>query len=234
MKRFLVVLIVMFFSLSATVVKVQGQGQGNCLDPNTPGFIKEDTGGTSVTITADSGYVITSVTVKAGSDQSSDSYCTTYTANGTYSCYTVTGLGTGSVTVTKIGEGQNCKDISHLEAIQVLPTLTPTDPTPTETVTEIPTETEEPSQTPTETVTEVPTEDPFETPTVTITEDPTPEGTPTPIPTLPPPEITGTPQVLLPVTGGDLSKGSNMWMVVIGIAMLSWGAFALLREKFTK
>lgn len=225
MKRFLVVLVVIFLSFSVGVAKVYSQGQGNCLNPDTPGFIKEDTGGTIVTIVADSGHIITSVTVKAGSEQSSDSTCTTYTADGTYSCYAVSGLGTGSVTVTKVGSGSECKDISHLEAIQELPTTTPTDP---------PTPTETPTEVPTEDPTEVPTENPFETPTVTITEDPTPEGTPTPIPTLPPPEITGTPQILLPVTGGDLSKGSNIWMVVIGIAMLSWGAFALLREKFAK
>lgn len=229
MKRFLVVLVIVFYSLSIGMARVQGQGLGNCLNPDTPGFIKEDTGGTIVTIVADSGHLITSVTIKSGSEQSSDSSCITYTADGTYSCYAVSGIGTDSVTVTKVGSGSECKDISHLEAIQELPTTTPTDPPiPTETPTDVPTDV------PTEVPTEDPTEDPSETPTVTATEDPTPEGTPTPIPTLPPPEITGTPQVLLPVTGGDLSKGSNMWMVVIGIAMVSWGAFAILRKKFAK
>lgn len=201
------------------------EGQGNCLNPDTPGFIKEDTGGVTVTISADLGFIINSVTVKAGSEQSSDGSCTTFTQDGTYACYAISGIGTSSVTVTKVGSGPDCKDISHLEAIQVIvPTENPTATnTPTETPTDTPTETptNTPTETPTETTTVTVTEttDPTETPTETQTPDPT--GTP--IPTLPPPPAS-TPNIILPVTGGDFSSPKvDWWLVVVGLGIASLG-----------
>lgn len=203
------------------------EGQGNCLNPDTPGFIKEDTGGVTVTISADLGFIINSVTVKAGSEQSSDGSCTTFTQDGTYACYAISGIGTSSVTVMKVGGGPDCKDISHLEAIQVIvPTENPTaTDTPTDTPTDDPTPTDTPTETPTEIVTE--TSDPTGTPT-----DPT-DPTGTPIPTLPPPPAS-TPNIILPVTGGDFSSPKvDWWLVVVGLGIASLGIrkFVLMASK---
>jgi hypothetical protein len=59
--------------------------------------------------TAPSGYVISEVCVKGGQDKEF------FTANGSdsNSCWKVKGIGTSSATAKKIGEGSNCKDISH-------------------------------------------------------------------------------------------------------------------------
>lgn len=228
--------------LSVPSLPAFAQGQGNCLDPNATGYIKEDTGGTSVTINADAGFIIKSVTVKAGSDESTSDPCTTFTQNGTFACYAVSGLGTGSVTVTKVGSGPDCKDISHLEAIEVTP---PTETPPTETP---PTETPPTETPPTETPpTETPpTETPTETPTVTPT-DPTPTNTPdpttpvptdtptsTPVPTYDiPPESTA--NVVLPVTGAELGSSSSSLGLYSVLGLVGFGMVGIgLKRKFRK
>lgn len=115
---------------------------------------------------------------------------------------------------------------------------TPTDPTPTE-PTEVvtPTETETPTDSP-ETVT--PTDPPAETPTPTDppetpkeTDPPKEKKDPTPPPTLAQPTpMEGTPQVLIPQTGVDLSSsnqifGSQFFLLLgltfIGIGMIFQG-----------
>lgn len=97
--------------------------------------------------TLPSGYTFSKIVVKAG--QGCIEVSPTNTAS---TCYSVNISGT-TVTVTKIGTGSSCKDISHLEGTysQSTPTATPTptnDPTPTPT--------EDPTPTPTESVTPTP------------------------------------------------------------------------------
>jgi hypothetical protein len=102
------------------------QGAGNCLGGDatkTP-----DDPGDTVILTAPAGQVITTVAIKAGNP------CIEFTADGTMGCYTVSGIGTNSVTVTRSGSGPTCKEISHIEF------LTSTEPPPTTTET-IPTTT---------------------------------------------------------------------------------------------
>ena len=242
MKKILRVLFVLFLALgvcallSVPSLPALAQGQGNCLDSDTPGYIKQDTGGTTVTITADSGFVINSVTVKAGSDESTTDPCTTLTQNGTFTCYAVSGLGTGSVTVTKVGSGPDCKDISHLEAIEETPPTEtpPTETPPTETP---PTETPPTETPPTETPpTETPPTEtpPTETPPTETppTETPPTDQTPTPVPTLPiPPESTA--DIVLPLTGADLGNSSSLvWLTsgLFGFGLVAVGLKRKLRK----
>ena len=143
-----------------------------------------------------------------------------FTADGTSTCYGVSGIGTNSVTVWDLENApSSCREISHLEIVVVdpvpsetpEPTSTPVDPTETPEPTSTPvdpTETPEPTSTPVDpTETPEPTStpvDPTETPEPTSTpEDPTetpeqtttPENpTTTPDPTDPPEEPTVTPE----------------------------------------
>ena len=77
--------------------------------------------GNVATMVAPSGEKITEICIKAGSAQSnSDGKAHrggVITSNGNVdnNCYTVSGIGTSTVTVTKIGSGPNCKEISHLD-----------------------------------------------------------------------------------------------------------------------
>jgi sortase (surface protein transpeptidase) len=143
--------------------------------------------------------IITRVEIKAGSNQSTDgNQCTTLTQNGNNGCYAVTGLGTTNVSVTKIGSGNTCKDISHVEFYAdpgTTPTQTPTPvvtptPTPTTLVTPTPTPTIVVSPTPTPTRAVTPTITPTPTPTTEVTVTPTPAVTPTPTVTV---QVTPTP-----------------------------------------
>lgn len=131
------------------------------------------------------------------------------------------------------------------------PTLTPTDTptlTPTGTVsdfTDIPSDT--PTQTPTDTPTVTPTntsigftDTPTNTPETPTNTPETPQDTPTIPPTLPPPNPTDPPQVLIPVTGVDLSTpaplGSlqsifgNLGLALLGFGMVLQGIARKVRE----
>jgi hypothetical protein len=84
------------------------QGAGNCLGGDAT---KVENPGDTETLTAPAGQVITTVAIKAGNA------CLEFTADGTVGCYTVEGIGTPSVTVTRSGSGPTCKEISHIEFI---------------------------------------------------------------------------------------------------------------------
>jgi hypothetical protein len=108
--------------LNSSTALAQGGGLGNCLGGDatkTP-----DDPGDTVILTAPAGQVITTVAIKAGVP------CIEFTADGTMGCYTVSGIGTNSVTVTRSGSGPTCKEISHVEFL----TSTAPPPTTTETI----------------------------------------------------------------------------------------------------
>jgi hypothetical protein len=84
------------------------QGAGNCLGGDAT---KVENPGDTETLTAPAGQVITTVAIKAGNA------CITFTTDATVGCYTVSGLGTPIVTVTRSGSGPTCKEISHIEFI---------------------------------------------------------------------------------------------------------------------
>jgi hypothetical protein len=181
------------------------QGQGNCRS----NWVAKDE---SAPFEYDGDQIITKVIIKSGAN------CITFGGNGDNGCYRVSGIGSTSVKVWRIGEaGPECQEISHVEfyaeqveetatptrtETNVPPTITPTsttDPTPTETATTpfkfwTPTPTTPtPSGTPENTVT--PTQS---TGTPSVSESPTPNGTGTEPPDK---RRSPTPPVLLPQTG---------------------------------
>ncbi len=111
-----------------------------------------------------SGNTITGVCIKAGSRPFGDGHSDSL-GNGTYwdnSCYTVSGVGTSTVTVTRNYSSRVCQAISHID-VYLEDSQDPTD-TPTERV-------EDPTSTPTPTKT---VNEPTSTPTSTPTDEPTP------------------------------------------------------------
>jgi hypothetical protein len=84
---------------------VAAQGQGTCIEGGT----KIENPGDSEVITAPEGSVITQVAIKAGRD------CIFFPPATSNDCYSVEGVGTRTVTITRIGSGSDCKEISHIE-----------------------------------------------------------------------------------------------------------------------
>lgn len=105
-------------------------GKGNCYHGDEM-VIKDETDPFEVNV--GDGNLVKEVWIKAGSmNQDSDTFsaCTLFTEDGNNGCYSVTGIGTQEAIVAKIGDGPNCKDISHIEVvdppIEVEPVITPT------------------------------------------------------------------------------------------------------------
>lgn len=80
------------------------------------GCLKDETPADGFTLTAPAGSIFSQVWVKASN------VCTSYTQDTNDGCYEVLGIGTATVTVTKVGVGPACSDISHIEAI-IKPTV---------------------------------------------------------------------------------------------------------------
>jgi hypothetical protein len=151
-----------------------------------PGGIKDEKA--PFAATAPEGEIVTGVCVKAGMQ--------TIPLSSSDACYDVTGIGTASATVVKVGTSSSCKDISYATFYTASPTPTPTPTnTPTSTPTNTPTAlaTPTPTNTPTDTPTPSPTNTPTNTPTDTPTPTPTntPTNTPTPTPTNTPTPASG-------------------------------------------
>ena len=99
------------------------------------------------------GNTITGLCLKAGNTETH----TFIVKNVTTGCYTISGIGTSVVTVTRLGEGRECQAISHIDVLVSSFTPTPT-PTPTP----------EPTPTPTPEPTPTPVADPTPTPTAPV------------------------------------------------------------------
>lgn len=91
--------------------------------------------------------IVKKLVIKAGSQNQGDA-CFEFIQDGDDGCYSVSGLGTASASATKIGEGPECKDISHVEFTGEDPTPTPS-PSASPSATPSPTPDPSPSPTPT-------------------------------------------------------------------------------------
>jgi hypothetical protein len=120
--------------LAGSVVASPGQagpgggdgGQENCLD----GANKVEDPGDTLTINAPSGQIVGQVAIKSVSDNQEGFGCFLYPPLTSGQCYTVSGLGTAVVRITRIGSGSDCKEISHIE-LTTTPGTTPTTTTTT-------------------------------------------------------------------------------------------------------
>lgn len=145
--------------------------------------------------TAPNGQIITGVCIKSGANMFGDGHSDAL-SNGTYEngCYTVTGVGTSTVTITKNFGGNSCQDISHLDI------YVQTQTTPTSTPSATPTMSATPTSTP-----EDEDDDPTPTPTATASATPQSSSTPTASPTTSP---SATP-TSTPGTGGNSNNDDN-------------------------
>ncbi|MFP3854041.1 MAG: hypothetical protein ACLFWD_07075, partial [Anaerolineales bacterium] len=140
------------------------QGQGNCLAAGAGQERDKYDDGGDHTFNAPSGWIYVEAGLKAGDACFSRTTDGTITVEGE-ACYSVSGLGTNSVTIEQLKSTSVCKDISHTEAIREQAPTDPPEPTEETPSPEPTTETPEPEPT---------TETPEPEPT---TETPEPEPT---------------------------------------------------------
>jgi hypothetical protein len=127
-----------------------------------------------VSFTADAGEVVTAVCIKSGNNAFGDKkHSDLLTADGTYGdgCYTVAGIGTDTVTVTRT-DSSDCKGISHVDVVTG-PGQSPEE-SPAESPKESPEESpaESPKESPEESPAESPEESPAESPEESPAESP--------------------------------------------------------------
>jgi hypothetical protein len=159
------VALILAISLSAIIRPAMAQPPGEC----GVGYVFK-VENPSVPYIYNSSHIITSLFIKAGNS------CYQFTQDGSELCYSVSGLGTNTVIVDRIGSGPDCKEISHIEFYSK---LTPTSPPPTATLTVTPDD----PPTPTATFTVTPDDPPTPTATFTPTQ---PEDIPSPTPSYTP------------------------------------------------
>lgn len=148
------------------------QGLGDC----GSGFVEKTNSNGEIAV-YNGTEVIGSVYVKAGSQNQEDGSCYLFTEDGSNGCYAVSGLGTTSVTVTHVGSGPDCKEISHVEFYAAQATATPPPATSTTTATSTPTATATATLRSTMTATATASFTPTVTRTATATNSPTATAT---------------------------------------------------------
>ena len=145
----------LFNGLSLNSNYIVSADAGKCND--APG--SANTTNNFASLTAPSGKVVNSICIKSGSNMFGDGHSDRLTTNTTYEngCYEVTGIGSQTVTVKKVGSGNNCQDLSHVDVYfnvpQPSPTFTPIN-SPTVTPTLTPTPNTSSTPTPTQSVNE--------------------------------------------------------------------------------
>lgn len=132
------------FVLTPKMVHADGNGSPDaCL--NTTANVLGSQGGSDnpggsedlVVVDVGAGNIVSGVCIKSGSNMFGGNQHSGVLGNGTYedNCYTVTGVGTQTVTVTRIGSGPDCQGISHIDVVtkpvpttvEVIKKLNPTD-----------------------------------------------------------------------------------------------------------
>ncbi|HEY6609033.1 MAG TPA: hypothetical protein VI277_07555 [Candidatus Limnocylindria bacterium] len=108
--------------LAPALVSASGSGSPDaCITAHDPD--SDDLGQSEnlITYTAPSSYTITGVCIKSGDNMFDGNKHSGVLGNGTYEdgCYEVSGVGTNSVTVTRLGEGPYCQGLSHVDIVKV-------------------------------------------------------------------------------------------------------------------
>ncbi len=220
-------------------------GNPQCDGNGTTVIGSANNGDPLATYSAPAGTIVTAVCIKSGANMFGALKHSFPLQNGTYEngCYQVSGVGSGTVTVTRLLDGSSCQGISHIDAIlgdaQVDPTSTPTatpTATPTPTLTATPTGTVTTTATPTGTSTSTTTTG--STPTGSTPSGSTPSGsTPTgtataPVtstqggqtgttPTASQSTVAGVSTPLAPRTGAgqdDQAGQKSLWVALLGAA----------------
>lgn len=138
-----------------------------------------------VNFDAGSGNIVTGVCIKSGSNMfGGNQHSTLITANGTVEngCYTISGIGTQFLTVTRNLSSSNCQGISHLD-IEIEPVASPSpSPSPSPSVSPSPSPSASSSPSPSPNPSASPSPSPSVSPSPSPSPTPSPSPSPTPYP----------------------------------------------------
>lgn len=186
LRSIIAVMLVIIFILFSEKISVSANGTGSSEECQNPdGYL--DGNGDVLSLTAPAGEVVTGICIKSGSGMFNGDNHSGLLGDGIYEngCYTVSGAGTQTVTVTRTGtDGDICQELSHIDAFygafaSPTPAPAPTSiPAPTPTPTPAPTS--DPQITPAPTAAPAPS--PTPTPSPAAAANPAPNTTPTPTP----------------------------------------------------
>lgn len=101
-------------------VSADGSGSPVACKSKTQGVLGSQEGTKDVvTVDVGAGNIATGVCIKSGSNMFDGNKHSAVLGNGTYEneCYKVEGVGTQSVSVTRIGKGKHCQGISHIDVV---------------------------------------------------------------------------------------------------------------------
>lgn len=167
----------LIFTLGSVVYAVGAGSPTECDNPTATIDGNQNT----LSYTAPSGGVINGVCIKSGANMFGGNQHSGVLSNGTYEngCYTVSGVGTSTVTVQRTGTASStCQGLSHIDVIDS-PTAAPS---ASPVSTPAPTSSPAPSASPAPTDVPTPTTAPASTDVPTLDASPTPTSTPTPTP----------------------------------------------------
>lgn len=105
---------------TSAVSYADGQGSpAQCLGKEGSVLGSQEGTDDEVTVKAPDGKVVTGVCIKSGENMFGGNQHSGVLGNGTFenNCYRVVGVGTQEVTVTRIGSGSNCQEISHIDVV---------------------------------------------------------------------------------------------------------------------
>ena len=145
----------LFAALFLAVGLPESEAVGDPHSPCTGGVVGIEPDAGQNIATYDAGpNIVTGACIKSGSNMFDGGHSEVFTQDtaNIEGCYTISGIGTSSVTVQRTGAaGPNCQGISHIDVLVAAPTPTPT-PTPPPSPSPTPSPTEQPpGQTPTAT-----------------------------------------------------------------------------------
>lgn len=101
-------------------VSADGQGSSEACLGTTEGVLGSQEGtDNKVTVDVGAGNIVAGVCIKSGEKMFEGNQHSGVLGNGTYEdgCYKVEGVGTQTVTVTRIGSGNDCQGISHIDVV---------------------------------------------------------------------------------------------------------------------
>ena len=172
-RGFLLVL-ALFALIGAFSLQALADGDGSPDECETPYSATGDDD--EMTYVAPAGWTITGVCIKSGANMFGGNKHSDPLTDGTYEneCYLVEGVGTNSVTITRLRSGSDCQALSHVDVLKIFGTETtvPEETTLPEETT-IPTETTVPEETTLPEETTIPQETTIPEEETTIPVDPT-------------------------------------------------------------